>query len=97
MGDLRHLLFMLLAALLVIGTVYVYDMSTTQDQEINQDKVTLMLSLIEAAYFEGQKDAINGDIRIQHDGNCNYSWKSSPWDSGMETTFDPGANPNIVM
>ncbi|MEK6829091.1 MAG: hypothetical protein AABY15_03110 [Nanoarchaeota archaeon] len=45
--------------------------------------------ILEEAYFEGQKDAINGDVRIKknHDG-C-WKWTKSPWDNGMSPVFNP--------
>jgi len=41
---------------------------------------------MERAYFEGQKDAINGDIRIAKTDSC-YVWIKSPWDGGKQPTF----------
>jgi len=35
---------------------------------------------MEQAYFEGQKDAIEGDVRIEKSGNC-YKWTKSCWDN----------------
>lgn len=44
--------------------------------------------LMEKAYFEGQKDALREDIRIEErDGG--YVWIKSPWDSGTEPKFIP--------
>ena len=44
---------------------------------------------MEKAYFEGQKDAIEGDIRIQKVGN-HYKWTKSCWDnSDRVVKFDP--------
>lgn len=46
----------------------------------------------EGAYFEGQKDALSGDIRIVkivHNGDTCWTWKTSPWDSGSQPMFDP--------
>lgn len=42
----------------------------------------------ERAYFEGQKDAINGDIRIARIDSI-YVWKKSPWDSGKRSIYHP--------
>ena len=43
----------------------------------------------EKAYFEGQKDALNGDIRIKlNKDNC-YQWIKSPWDSGRIPDYNP--------
>lgn len=35
---------------------------------------------MEFAYFEGQKDALNKDIRIQKKSNGHWKWSKSPWD-----------------
>lgn len=42
---------------------------------------------MEIAYFEGQKDAINGDIRIEKNTDTSWIWIESPWDSGREPIF----------
>lgn len=39
----------------------------------------------EESYFEGQKDYMNGDIRISKTNNC-YQWIKSPWDTGSVDT-----------
>ena len=44
---------------------------------------------MERAYFEGQKDAINGDIRIMKNQDSCYIWKKSPWDSGTPPVYWP--------
>ena len=50
----------------------------------------------EWAYFEGQKEAMNGDIRIKYDEQLKtYSWTKSCWDDGMTPTFDPSQSENI--
>lgn len=46
---------------------------------------------MEYAYFEGMKDAINGDIRIaKNDSGC-WSWTKSCWDDGSEMVFNPNS------
>lgn len=63
----------------------------------NVDEVKLNLHITKAmeyAYFEGQLDAINGDIRIdseQVSDTYKYKWIKSPWDQGKEPTYIPGA------
>lgn len=46
----------------------------------------------ENAYFEGQKDALEGDIRIKRSKDSCWIWTKSPWNSGKIPTF----NPNII-
>lgn len=45
----------------------------------------------EYAYFEGQKDAIKGDIRIAVDSSSlnGYKWTKSPWDDGDLPLYNP--------
>ena len=45
-------------------------------------------SLMSKAYFEGQKDAINGDIRIAIKDSV-YIWTKSCWDDGTKPLFNP--------
>jgi len=45
-------------------------------------------SVVEQAYFEGQRDAINNDIRIKKEGG-KWVWVKSPWDDGLKPVFDP--------
>jgi hypothetical protein len=50
--------------------------------------------LMDYAYFEGQKDALNGDIRIEmrlgpNGKDSMYVWTTSPWDSGEEPKYTP--------
>jgi len=43
----------------------------------------------EEAYYDGQKEAINGDVRIKKVSDSQYVWIKSPWDSGEKPTFYP--------
>ena len=43
----------------------------------------------EETYFEGQKDALNGDVRIKLDKDSCYYWIKSPWDSGRIPNYNP--------
>lgn len=48
---------------------------------IEQDSLYKQLQAIrELSYFEGQKDCIEGNIRIAKDENGYYHWIKSPWD-----------------
>ncbi len=42
---------------------------------------------LENAYFEGQKDAIEGDVRIMR-RDTGYEWIKSPWEDGKLPVFD---------
>jgi len=47
---------------------------------------------LERAYYEGQRDAINGDIRIKRNIDSCYIWVKSPWDDGSEPNYNPSYN-----
>lgn len=53
-----------------------------------------ILKYMEQAYFEGQRDALNGDIRIKRNQDSCYIWTSSPWNSGEKPLFNPSFNCN---
>lgn len=46
-------------------------------------------SKAEYGYFEGQKDAINKDIRIKLNSDSIYVWIKSPWDDNRKPIFNP--------
>lgn len=48
-----------------------------------------VIKALENAYFEGQKDAINKDIRIKLNSDSTYKWIKSPWDDGEPPIFIP--------
>lgn len=48
----------------------------------------------EQAYFEGQGDAIEGDVRIKKDSDSCWIWRKSCWDSGRPPLFNPNFNCN---
>lgn len=48
---------------------------------------------LEEAYFEGQRDYLEGDIRISKIGDAHgYKWIKSPWDNGELPLFNPQNN-----
>ena len=56
-------------------------------KNFNKIGATIQIAL-EKAYFKGQRDSLEGDIRI---GKIKgkYVWTSSPWDSGKKPIFHP--------
>ena len=46
----------------------------------------------ERAYFEGQRDAIEGDIRIKKTRDNCWIWTKTCWDSGQQTEYEPCLN-----
>lgn len=62
----------------VVAVVFV-----TKDEEKRKEAIiTSVTKIAENAYFEGQKDAIEGDIRIRKT-DAGYEWAKSPWDEEM--------------
>lgn len=83
-----------LGFILIIGTsinkVKTKQTSSIQDNSSSiQVKLTVcgVRSAMERAYFEGQRDIINGDIRIEEFKKGKYKWIKSPWDSGKEPQY----------
>lgn len=48
-----------------------------------------MIKALEQAYFEGQKDALNNDIRIKRNQDSCWIWTKSPWDNGEPPIYNP--------
>jgi len=44
---------------------------------------------VEQAYFEGQRDALDGNVRIKLNADSCYIWRVSPWDSGKPPVYNP--------
>lgn len=75
--------------MIVIVTFFSCNYTIVDADEVNE-KYTLMLTKVaEEAYFEGQKDYMNGDIRIEKLWDSTYVWIKSPWDDGTEPIFKP--------
>jgi len=47
------------------------------------------VSKMEQAYFEGQKDALNGQIKIKQTIDSCWVWIDSPWNNGREPHYKP--------
>lgn len=68
----------------------VYLVFSSVSNIVSSDSVSSAVSSgLEQAYFEGQRDAINGDVRIERNQDGNYIWRKSPWDNGRPPTFNP--------
>lgn len=85
-------LILILSAVCVILTV----VSITAKSKDSKDSKTLEIKIegtltaaLEAAYFEGQLDALNSDIGISKTNDSAYVWTKSPWDSGKKPVFNP--------
>lgn len=57
----------------------------------SQEKMSIQdqrFYLMERGFFEGQKKALQADIRIQKSGDV-YIWTKSPWDDGKPPVYIP--------
>lgn len=51
----------------------------------DMDKLNREIQIkMEWAYFQGQKDAIEDDLRIEKLNDSIWVWSHSPWDGGKE-------------
>ena len=62
-----------------------------REKEQAVDNMTkIITTYMEKAYYEGQRDAIDGDIRIKFDyTDQRWHWTKSPWNGGKDWIFDP--------
>lgn len=73
--------------LLIISTVF---LSSCTPLFYNEEEIKKELNIIvEKAYFEGQKDALEKDIRIKLNRDSVYIWTKSPWDDGTLPIYYP--------
>ena len=74
--------------ILIISVLFLYfctDYIISSKQDIEKS----IIKACEQNYFEGQKDAINGDIRIKLNSDSIYYWIKSPHNDGHEPIFNP--------
>lgn len=69
---------------MVIHLKHEVDKTNQTFNDVHQQIIKMLHEQAEESYFEGQKDYLNGDIRIKKDSNC-YVWTKSPWDENTET------------
>jgi len=72
-------------------------MTTTSDKQQTHRLSRVIQIAEEYGYFQGQKNAINGDIRIKYDESTKkYSWSKSCWDGEtLSPIFDPFKSENF--
>ena len=79
---------------LIVFSVHMVNESISENEKLIKNVREEVFRLQEKAYFEGQHDYMNGDIRIEKNGKC-YKWIRSPWDKNNDTepkkmaTFQP--------
>lgn len=76
--------------LIILIIFIIFTLNSCNIAIVNKEKaIEAILIQCEKAYFEGQKDAINGDIRIKFNSDSCYIWTKSPWDNGTMPTYNP--------
>lgn len=58
----------------------VYIINNSDMDKLNKE----MQIKMEWAYFQGQKDVIENDVRIERLNDSMWVWVNSPWDGGKE-------------
>jgi hypothetical protein len=92
---MRKGLFIIFAILNFAWIYFILWMIFKSDKtdDLNQ-KVTIAL---EEAYFDGQRDAINGHVVIKFDSSKGiYVWTDSPWNSRKPAKFIPTQKDNQI-
>ena len=65
--------------ILPILVLILFLFSCQKENKIIKPSSNTYTKLMEYAYFEGQRDCLEGDIRIKNT-NDQWSWIKSPWD-----------------
>lgn len=81
-------IILILSAVCIILTV-VSITAELKDKTLEIKIESSLTAALEAAYFEGQLDALSSDIRISKTNDSAYVWTKSPWDSGKKPVFNP--------
>lgn len=82
----KHTFVTLIFLFVVIGII-LFNLSE-KNKKLKEISVILTRSM-EKAYFEGQHDAIAGDVRIGKNADSCWVWTKSCWDDGKIPVFDP--------
>jgi len=72
---------------LFVGLAFCIVVLIVLNKKEEQDRMEALIQYVEilhkyqeVGYFEGQKDALEGDIRIDQDSAGCWYWSKSPWD-----------------
>ena len=77
-----------LVCTLIVGMTY-FLVTKQQVKQSDDDIGSVVRKVAERAYFTGQRDAINGDIRIELNSDSVYFWSKSCWDNGAVPLYNP--------
>lgn len=73
--------FKIVFYLLLVASVISCDYATIHKEDFQK--------VCEKFYFEGQKDAINNDVKIKLNSDSVYIWVKSPWDDNETPIYNP--------
>ena len=77
---------------LIIALFGVLFMSSENNKtEIESELSVQLYEFAEKAYFEGQRDALTGDIRVKNTAE-GWIWTKSPWDNGQKPVYNPSVD-----
>jgi len=87
-AKLKNFIFIVITLILILFGMTI--IVKNEDKRENKSRTIL----IEYGYYKGQKDAINGDIRLIEVKDTNrdtvkWVWTSSPWDNGQKPLYQP--------
>jgi len=74
---------------IIVLTVVSIDISSTTKHPHNNRNDLLFYYVVEQAYWEGQRDSLTGDVRIEYVNSNDWKWTKSPWDDGRTPLFQP--------
>jgi hypothetical protein len=86
-SDLKWIWWLVIGIVVLLGAYAIYAcidiMTTGVDKENKEKKI-----LYERGYFEGQRDALDSDIRIKKLDNRHYVWLKTPYDDTTKPVKD---------
>lgn len=84
----------LIALAIYLGFLVITALKSRYDNQKEAAPLVDMLKIeMEKSYFEGQKAALTGDVRIELDSTSGeWSWIKSPWNDGTHPKFKPSNN-----
>lgn len=74
--------------------IILFSCKMEEEKNLELEIENALNELAEQCYYEGQRDALEGDVRIEIGADSvNYKWIKSPWDNGKTPQFDPYVDP----
>jgi hypothetical protein len=83
-------LYLALLAIVLSGYAIYCSIDNYYIDRKNEKIREITTELVEKSYFYGQRDALQGDVRIQFGADSTWHWTKSPWlDSTQKPLFIP--------